>query len=145
MYDLRRLRVNTQGAPSSLGCEKWKNLFLKTQFREFIIELGSEIELLEHLLQCEICKTGIQRLVEKDECVSNERWSNLFLKDLPDRYEPFNDAVSVYYGDCPRFEDYRINIESFIEDRIKWRIHVIEKILKDAEVELEEISKPHNY
>ncbi len=67
--------------------------------------------------------------------------SNIFLRDLPERYEPFSNAVSIYYRDCPRFEDYLSDAGSFIEDRIHWRIEVNKTILADAELELEDLRK----
>lgn len=114
---------------------------LESEFTKLIIDLGWENKLLEHLLYCETCKANIHTLVVQDEGFQLDRWSNLFLKDLPERYKPFNNAVSVYYRDCPRFEDYPSDMERFIEDRIRWRIEVNKMILTDAELELEELRK----
>lgn len=117
---------------------------LERDLNELIIDLRWENKLLRHILHCETCKGRIRKMIERNEEPRPERWSNIFLKDLPERYRPFNNTASAYYRDCPRYEDYPSDTGRFIEDRIRWRIEVNKKILTEAELELEGLRKQRN-
>lgn len=139
--DLFKFKMVRHESPWAVDCELWSTMIIEGEFSKLINDLKSENMLLKHILRCEICKSSIRKLVEKGGGPRADRWSNLFLRDLPDRYKPFNNDVSSSYSCCPRIEEYHEDLERFIEDRVKWRMEVNERILLDAELELEDLRR----
>ena len=141
LMDLFKFKIGRHESPWAEDCNVWKIMIIDGEFTTLINDLKWENNLLKHILRCERCKSSIRKLVEKRGGPRTDRWSNLFLRDLPDRYKPFNNDVSFSYSCCPRIEEYHKDLERFIEDRVKWRMEVNERILLDAELELEDLRR----
>lgn len=104
-------------------CEKIEMLRLEGRYLKFIIETHTELNLLEHVEECDDCKEEILRAVEKDEPLAD--YGNLFQKDVEDEI-------------VPQWEDYK-NPVNFIDARIQWRKRRLQELMKNAELELSNI------
>lgn len=101
-------------------CEKIEMLRLEGRYLKFIVETHTELNLLEHVEECEDCIEEILRAVEKDEPLAD--YGNLFQKEVD------NEIV-------PQWGEYK-NPVNFIDARIQWRKRRLQELMKNAELEL---------
>lgn len=101
-------------------CDKIEMLRLEGRYLRFIVENHTELNLLEHVEECNDCKTEILRAVEKNEPLAD--YGNLFQKDIDDEI-------------VPQWVDYK-NPVNFIDARIQWRKRRLQELMKNAELEL---------
>ena len=107
------------------GCEHLDLLRLEGKDLYFIVETSTEMNILEHARKCEDCREYIRNLLENNE--TSEIFGNLFDTKVEDSM-------------VPKYPDFENN-DSFIDARIDWRLERLEKILRDAELELGDLRK----
>ena len=106
-------------------CEHLKLIRLEGKYLYFIVETSTEMGILEHAKKCKDCREYIKDIVKNNE--KSEIFGNLFETDVE------NTLV-------PNYSDFKTK-DSFIDARIDWRLDRLEKILRDAELELEDLRK----
>jgi hypothetical protein len=132
---LNRGRLKTPPAGFGRECEEFRLIELKGEYASFILDLEAEATLLRHILRCVRCHENARRFIE--EGYGRGDWlGNLFSRELPDLLG--DDIVPGRIGECPKLANY-INIDDFIEDRIRWRANRLLEIKSDAEVELNDL------
>lgn len=104
-------------------CDKINLLKLQGQYLGFIVENHAELNILEHIEQCTGCRQQILEAVEKDQPLPD--YGNLFQRK-------FDDETVPQYG------DYK-NPVNFINARINWRKRKLKELIKNAEMELEDL------
>ena len=104
-------------------CDKINLLKLQGQYLGFIVENHAELNILEHIEQCEECRRQIKEAVEKDQPLPD--YGNLFQRE-------FDDST------VPQYSDYK-NPVNFINARINWRKRKLKELIKNAEMELEDL------
>ena len=114
-------------------CEVFRLLELRGEYTSFIADLESELSFLRHIVECRLCGEKAKMMVDR---IGGEDtwWSNLFNGRLPELLG--EDHVSI--EPCPRLGDYG-DLEAYIAARVSWRIHRVEGIRGDAEIELADI------
>ena len=114
-------------------CEVFRLLELKGEYTSFILDLESELAFLRHFVECKLCGEEAKMMVNRER--GDDTWgSNLFSGRLPE----ILGEEQIFVESCPRLDDYG-NIEAFITARVRWRIHRVEDIRGDAEIELTDI------
>lgn len=101
-------------------CETIELLRLEGRYLKFIVENHTELNLLEHVEECEECKKEILQAVENDTPLAD--YGNLFQKDVEDQI-------------VPQWSDYK-NPVNFIDARIQWRKRRLKELMENAELEL---------
>ena len=114
-------------------CEVFRLLELRGEYESFIVDLGSELASLRHILECKFCGEEAERMVDR-EGGDDTWWGSLFSGMLPEKLG--EEPVSA--EPCPRLDDYG-GLEAFIAARVRWRIQRVEGIRGDAEIELVDI------
>jgi len=104
-------------------CDRINLLKLQGQYLGFIVENHAELNILEHIEQCTECRKQIKEAVEKDKPLPD--YGNLFQRVFDD------DTV-------PQYSDYK-NPVNFINARIQWRKRKLKELIRDAEMELEDL------
>jgi hypothetical protein len=105
------------------SCDKVNLLKLQGQYLGFIVENHAELNILEHIEQCTECRYQILEAVQKDNPLPD--YGNLFQHEFEDQT-------------VPQFSDYK-NPANFIDARIEWRKRKLKKLIKNAEIELEDL------
>ena len=104
-------------------CDKVNLLKLQGQYLGFIVENHAELDILDHIEQCTDCRKKIQEGVLKDQSLPD--YGNLFQREFED-------------STVPQYSDYK-NPMNFIDARIQWRKRKLKELIKDAEMELEDL------
>lgn len=104
-------------------CDALDLLWLEGKYLSFIVETHTELNVLEHLERCGACRAKVVRAIERDEGIPG--LGSLFLRGSGDEEAPG-------YGGDP---------ESFMDARIVWRRAKLEGLLRDAELELDDMRK----
>jgi len=104
-------------------CDKINLLKLQGQYLGFIVENHAEINILEHIEECTECRKQIKEAVEKNQPLPD--YGNLFQRE-------FDDEI------VPQYSDYK-NPVNFIDARIQWRKRKLKELIKNAEMELEDL------
>jgi hypothetical protein len=104
-------------------CDKLELLWLEGRYLGFIVETNTELNILEHLEGCATCRAKIVKSIEDDEEILG--LGSLFQRGFEEEEIP-------KYGGDP---------ESFMDARIAWRRARLEALLRDAELELEDLRK----
>ena len=104
-------------------CDKVNLLKIQGQYLGFIVENHTELNILEHIEQCKKCQNKIIDAIDTDKPLQD--YGNLFQR----KFE--NDIV-------PQFDKYE-NPMTFIKARVQWRKRKIKKLIKNAEIELEDL------
>ena len=104
-------------------CDKINLLKLQGQYLGFIVENHAELNILEHIEQCTECRNQIKEAVEKDQPLPD--YGNLFQREFDDE-------------NIPQYSDYK-NPMNFINARIQWRKRKLKELIKNAEMELEDL------
>jgi hypothetical protein len=104
-------------------CERLNLLKVQGEYLQFIVDNLDEIGILEHIEKCKECKKEMLEILEKYGRVF--AYGNLF--DVDFRVEKL-----------PNYKEYEDPLK-FIYDRIKWRKKKLNKILKNAEIELRDL------
>jgi hypothetical protein len=104
-------------------CDKLDLLWLEGRYLSFIIETNTELNILEHLESCNACRSKIMKSIENDENVLG--LGSLFQRGFGEE-------------EIPRYEG---DPEPFMDARITWRRAKLEALLRDAELELEDMRK----
>lgn len=107
------------------NCEHLELIRLEGKYLYFIVETSTEMNILEHAKKCKNCREYIMDIVEDNQ--KSEIFGNLFDTDVEEAL-------------VPNYSEYKNN-DSFIDARIEWRLGRLEKILRDAELELEDLRK----
>lgn len=105
------------------NCDKVNLLKLQGQYLGFIIQEQTELEILDHIANCEECRQEIIDAVKNEEPLPD--YGNLFQRDLA------NPTV-------PKFSDYD-ETENFIDARIQWRRNKVKELMEEAEIELKDL------
>lgn len=103
-------------------CDRLDLLWLEGRYLGFIVETNSELNILEHLERCSVCRIKIMKSIENDEKILG--LGTLFQRGL-------EEEVPKYGGDP----------ESFVDARIAWRKRKLEDLLRSAELELEDLRR----
>jgi hypothetical protein len=106
-------------------CETVELLRIEGKYLYFIVELSTEIKILEHARKCEECREWIRNNIDGDDI--HELYGNLF-------------DTTVYDPIVPKYSDYE-DLESFVDGRIDWRIERLENLYENAEMELQDLRK----
>jgi hypothetical protein len=104
-------------------CDKINLLKLQGQYLGFIVENHAEINILEHIEECTECRKQIKEAVEKNQPLPD--YGNLFQREFDDE-------------NVPQYSDYK-NPVNFIDARIQWRKRKLKELIKNAEMELEDL------
>ena len=104
-------------------CDKLDLLWLEGRYLGFIVETNTELNILEHLERCSACRSKIMKSIENDEKILG--LGSLFQRG-------FGEEEIPRYGGDP---------ESFMDARITWRRAKLEALLRDAELELDDMRK----
>jgi hypothetical protein len=104
-------------------CDKLDLLWLEGRYLGFIVETNTELNMLEHLEGCGACRAKIVKSIENDE--ETPGLGSLFQRDSGE------EDIPSYNGDP----------EPFMDARIAWRRAKLEALLRDAELELEDLKK----
>ena len=105
------------------NCEKVNLFKLQGQYLRFIVENHTELNILEHIEDCQACREEILDAVKND--APSPDYGNLFQRD-------FDDST------VPQYSDYE-NPLNFIDARIYWRKRRLVEIIKNAEMELDDL------
>jgi hypothetical protein len=104
-------------------CDKVNLLKLQGQYLMFVVENHTELNILEHIETCSECRKNIIKAVEQDKPLPD--YGNLFQREFDDQ------AV-------PQFGDYK-KTENFVDARVQWRKRKLKELIKNAEMELEDL------
>ena len=104
-------------------CTNVNLIKLQGHFLGFIVESHSELDILEHLELCSDCRKHVLHAVQLD--MSLLEYGNLFQRE-------FDDQTIPQYSDYP-------NVTTFIDARIEWRKRKLRELIKNAEMELEDL------
>ena len=104
-------------------CDKVNLLKLQGQYLMFIVENTAELNILEHIEQCSECKANIIKTVKEDRPVSD--YGNMFQREFDDQT-------------VPQYSDYK-KPENFVDERVHWRKRKLKELIKQAEMELEDL------
>lgn len=104
-------------------CDKINLEKLQGQYLGFIVENHAELNILEHIENCGECRAQIQEAVEKDQPLPD--YGNLFQREFDDQT-------------VPQYKDYK-NPKNFINARVQWRKRKLKELIKNAEMELEDL------
>jgi hypothetical protein len=104
-------------------CDKLDLLWVEGRYLGFIVETNTELNMLEHLEGCAACRAKIVKSIENDEEILG--LGSLFQRDSGE------EDIPSYSGDP----------ESFMDARMAWRRAKLEALLRDAELELEDLKK----
>jgi hypothetical protein len=104
-------------------CEKVDLLKLQGKYLIFIIENHVELNILEHLEKCNICRKNTIKAIQKNQKMPT--YGSLF------------DSNSEDYT-MPQLSEYE-NPENFMDSRIKWRKRKLNELIKNAEIELADL------
>lgn len=104
-------------------CETVDLLKLQGKYLIFIIENHVELNILEHLEKCDVCKKNIIKAVQQNQKITN--YGSLF------EYKFEDDTI-------PQFFDNN-NPENFLDSRINLRKIKLNKLIENAEIELEDL------
>ena len=104
-------------------CETLNLLKIEGSYLKFIVEIITELNLLEHIETCNACKTNLVETVEKDQFVT--ALGNLFLKHYEEKT-------------IPQFKNYN-DTKNYVDARIQWRKLKLNEILKNANIELKDL------
>lgn len=104
-------------------CDKINLLKLQGKYLMFIVENHAELNILEHIEQCEECRLRIRESVEKEKPLPE--YGNLFQRKISDET-------------VPQYSDYK-NPVNFIDDRVLWRKRKLKALIQNAEMELEDL------
>jgi len=102
-------------------CEELDLLRLEGRYMGFIVETNTELNVLEHVMRCAFCMARLLRSVEGGEDAPG--LGGIFQRDNAE------DGAPEYTGDP----------EAFIDARVKWRKSRLERLLSEAEAELESL------
>jgi hypothetical protein len=102
-------------------CEELDLLRLEGRYLGFIVETHTELNALEHVMRCASCRARVLRSVEDGEDLP--AIGSLFQRTHAEEGAP------GYEGD-PR---------AFIDARVEWRKGILERLLDEAEAELESL------
>ena len=106
-----------------VNCDKINLLKLQGQYLRFIVENHAEFNILEHIEQCTECRKQIKEAVDKGQSLPD--YGNLFQRIFDD-------------NTVPQYSDYK-NPMNFINARIQWRKRKLKELIRDAEMELEDL------
>jgi hypothetical protein len=106
-----------------IKCERVNLLKLQGQFLIFIVENHVELNILEHIEECEECQKEILEVVEKGAPLP-------IYEDLFQRNSQINSL--------PNYSDYQKPL-NFINARIQWRKRKLKELIKKAEMELKDL------
>jgi len=106
-------------------CEDIQLLKLEAKYLTFIVENHAELNILKHIETCAPCKTKINESIIQDNTLAE--YGNLFQRQVDDET-------------VPQYSDYK-NIDNFIDSRINWRRRRLQELIKNAEMELEDLRK----
>jgi hypothetical protein len=104
-------------------CDKVNLFKLQGQYLLFIVENNTELNILEHIEECPRCRETIIKSVEEDKPLPD--YGNLFQRNINDQ-------------SVPQIIDYK-KTENFVDARIQWRKRKIKELIKNAEMELQDI------
>jgi len=104
-------------------CDKINLLKLEGQYLGFIVESHAELDILDHIEQCTDCRKKIREAVLKDQPLPD--YGNLFQREFDD-------------PSVPQYSDYK-NPVNFIDVRIQWRKRKLKELIKNAEMELQDL------
>jgi len=104
-------------------CDALDLLWLEGRYLDFIVETHTELNVLEHLERCSACRAKVMKSIENDEEIPG--LGSLFQRG-------FGEEEIPGYGGDP---------ESFMDARITWRRAKLEGLLRDAELELDDMRK----
>jgi hypothetical protein len=113
--------------------EVFRLLELREEYTAFIADLESELAYLKHFMDCKLYWEKAKMMVNRERC-EYTWWSSLFSRMLPESLGEDQGLVES----CPRLDDYG-DLEAFIAARVRWRIHRVEGIRGDAEIELADL------
>ena len=117
----------------SEGCELLWLIHMEAEYIGFMVGVESEIRFLEHIRTCRACRDQLADIFTNNRDPADEL-EETFAIDLQSRLGPENSNLK-----CPLKVDYK-EPDSFIEARISWRLDNLNKLLKDAELELGHLS-----
>lgn len=106
-------------------CETLDLLRVEGRFLRFIAETHSELNVLEHVEQCETCRARIRQDIQQN--TPNIDFGNLFQRSVDD-------------PTVPQYSDYN-ELDNFIDARIHWRKNKLTQLLDSAELEIRDLQK----
>lgn len=106
-------------------CEDVQLLKLEAKYLTFIVENHAELNILKHIENCSPCRKRINESITNDTPLAE--YGNLFQRQVEDET-------------VPQYTDYKNN-DNFIESRINWRRRRLQELIKNAEMELEDLRK----
>jgi len=110
-------------------------LELREEYASFIVDLESELEFLRHITDCLLCWEEAKMMINGEG--GEDTWrSNLFRRVPLETLGEEQSSVEPY----PCLEDYG-DLDAFIAARVRWRIHRVEGIRGDAEIELADLKE----
>ena len=104
-------------------CETLNLLKIEGSYLKFIVETITELNLLEHMETCKVCKSHLIDALEKDLHITV--LGNLFLKHYEEKT-------------IPQFKNYN-DTKNYVDARIQWRKLKLNEILKNANIELKDL------
>ena len=96
---------------------------LQGQYLRFIIENQTELDILDHIEQCDECRQEIAEAIKAEKPLPD--YGNLFQRQL-------NNPTVPQYGEYKK-------TENFINARIQWRRRKIKEHIEEAEMELKDL------
>jgi hypothetical protein len=115
-------------------CEPLTLLHMEAEYIGFMVSVESEMRLLNHIRGCYDCKTKLG-LIYKGEMEPTDELEELFAIDLQEKL--LNSSSML---DVPLKANYT-NADTYIEARIDWRLHKLQSILANAELELKSLGE----
>jgi hypothetical protein len=107
------------------ACEKLELLLVEGKYLSFIVELSAEKNVLKHIKKCKECRKWVKNDIDGEEI--HEYFGKLF------------DTI-VYDPIVPKYSNYE-DVDSFIDARINWRLERLDELLKNAEMELDDLGE----
>ena len=104
-------------------CEKVDLLKLQGQYLGFLVANHTELNILDHIEECRICREKIIKSIKNEKTLLE--FGNLFQRSFEDQL-------------VPQYNDYK-DINNFIDARIQWRKIKLRKLIDDAEMELKDL------
>lgn len=103
-------------------CECLELVRLEGEYLRFIVDTHIELNKIEHILECDLCKKSVKEALESNETVP------LGIDDLFSFSDP----------EAPGAEEYASNL-GYVEACLAWRLGYLKKILERASTELEDL------
>ena len=106
-------------------CEDVQLLKLEAKYLTYIVENHAELNILKHIESCPPCQKKIKESIADDTPLPE--YGNLFQRQVEDET-------------IPQYTDYK-HVDNFTKARINWRRRRLQELIKEAEMELEDLRK----